>query len=514
MRKTLSAFLLIGYLVGAALIATKPLNAQYQIFKFTGVIVDPPLSGLGTSASHLTIDTSSFLTNTSLIANTAFGIHTFTGSGTGPHGIKVTNSTSSTTNYTEVSAFSSIGSIFAKLQSFSALYTPTANWEFANGSSINGGGSNGLTVAATRVGSQLRFYSAGTLAGRFDASQNLFLSADLSAVNGTFSGTLGTQSSLTLLTNNQSLNGITTTAISHQLIKLDNSNIIQIAADGDPVTIGGNLTATLVAGSITSGFGSIDIGGDSFTGTNVNLTGNITSTAAGTSTFTGTNAVEVAFRLRNLSTGTSAFTAIWLGNDGAAATSGFALTSTLFNPTGTFLADALWLGTSRAGGFSIVASNASGFVRFFSANTLGLTLGANQNLLFGSAAAPSGSNGIVLPDGTALSSMGSNTAGIYGDDVSGTVHPFAISEAGVTMQLTGAANNTLATAVQDNITQLGSLSRQLNLKNYTVATLPAGTRGDIAYVTDATAPTFLATLTGGGAVVTPAFYNGTNWVAF
>lgn len=49
---------------------------------------------------------------------------------------------------------------------------------------------------------------------------------------------------------------------------------------------------------------------------------------------------------------------------------------------------------------------------------------------------------------------------------------------------------------------------------YTVATLPAaGTAGRRAYVTDATAPTFLGALTGGGAVVCPVFDNGTAWVA-
>lgn len=53
----------------------------------------------------------------------------------------------------------------------------------------------------------------------------------------------------------------------------------------------------------------------------------------------------------------------------------------------------------------------------------------------------------------------------------------------------------------------------LRLKNYTVATLPAGTQGDTAFVTDALAPAFLTALVGGGAVVTPAFYDGTNWVA-
>jgi hypothetical protein len=47
---------------------------------------------------------------------------------------------------------------------------------------------------------------------------------------------------------------------------------------------------------------------------------------------------------------------------------------------------------------------------------------------------------------------------------------------------------------------------------YIVATLPAGFAGARAYVTDAFAPTFLGTLTGGGAVVCPVFHNGTAWV--
>lgn len=57
------------------------------------------------------------------------------------------------------------------------------------------------------------------------------------------------------------------------------------------------------------------------------------------------------------------------------------------------------------------------------------------------------------------------------------------------------------------------LSGALNLKNYTVATLPTGVRGDMAYVTDAVAPTYLGALTGGGTVVCPVFYDGTRWVS-
>lgn len=49
--------------------------------------------------------------------------------------------------------------------------------------------------------------------------------------------------------------------------------------------------------------------------------------------------------------------------------------------------------------------------------------------------------------------------------------------------------------------------------SYTVATLPTGMpKGSRAYVTDALAPTILATVVGGGAVVVPVFYNGSAWI--
>lgn len=52
------------------------------------------------------------------------------------------------------------------------------------------------------------------------------------------------------------------------------------------------------------------------------------------------------------------------------------------------------------------------------------------------------------------------------------------------------------------------------LTNYTVATLPsAATSGTGArsFVTDATAPTFGATVVGAGAVAVPVYSDGTNW---
>ena len=56
------------------------------------------------------------------------------------------------------------------------------------------------------------------------------------------------------------------------------------------------------------------------------------------------------------------------------------------------------------------------------------------------------------------------------------------------------------------------LSQPLRLPVFTVATLPAGAQGMKAIVSDATSPTFLGALTGGGTVVCPVFYNGTAWV--
>lgn len=57
-------------------------------------------------------------------------------------------------------------------------------------------------------------------------------------------------------------------------------------------------------------------------------------------------------------------------------------------------------------------------------------------------------------------------------------------------------------------------SGPVKLPGYTVATLPtAGIMGRTAYVTDATTPTYLGVLTGGGTIKVPVFDNGTAWVS-
>lgn len=53
--------------------------------------------------------------------------------------------------------------------------------------------------------------------------------------------------------------------------------------------------------------------------------------------------------------------------------------------------------------------------------------------------------------------------------------------------------------------------KPVSLPGYTVSTLPTGAIGMTAYVTDALLPTYLGSLTGGGSVVCPVFYNGSAW---
>lgn len=84
---------------------------------------------------------------------------------------------------------------------------------------------------------------------------------------------------------------------------------------------------------------------------------------------------------------------------------------------------------------------------------------------------------------------------------------------------TGTNNPTTETLRLDGATGLVTAMNGLavtgvvSTSGYTVATLPAGTVGQRAYVTDATTPTYNGALVGGGAVVVPVFRNATVWVS-
>jgi hypothetical protein len=82
-------------------------------------------------------------------------------------------------------------------------------------------------------------------------------------------------------------------------------------------------------------------------------------------------------------------------------------------------------------------------------------------------------------------------------------------------------NPTLTNAVDFTVIEVANgkcifqeviLQKPLKLAQYTVSTLPTGTQGDEAYVTDALTPTYLMPVVGGGAVVCKVFHNGSNWI--
>jgi predicted aconitase with swiveling domain len=89
---------------------------------------------------------------------------------------------------------------------------------------------------------------------------------------------------------------------------------------------------------------------------------------------------------------------------------------------------------------------------------------------------------------------------------------------GAVILATSTSTGAPVAAVTVNNNAVTTFAKPPVLPVYTVATLPATAaagmvQGAHAIVTDATAPTYLGALTGGGAVVCPVFYNGTAWVS-
>jgi len=168
----------------------------------------------------------------------------------------------------------------------------------------------------------------------------------------------------------------------------------------------------------------------------------------------------------------------------------------VFATSPTFVTPAL--GTPASG----VATNLTGLPIATGVSGLGTGVATALAVNVGSAGAPVVFNGAL---GTPSSGTVTNLTGTASININGTV--------GATTPTTGAFT-TLAASGASTLTGGAILGAPARLKNYTVATLPAGTQGDTAFVTDATAPTYLGALVGGGAVVTPVFYNGAAWVSY
>lgn len=126
-------------------------------------------------------------------------------------------------------------------------------------------------------------------------------------------------------------------------------------------------------------------------------------------------------------------------------------------------------------------------------------------------------NGTAL-NGTLDTSLSRVSAGVVGvgsggsaGDVTGELRATIVNSVGTTESTsttTGALRTSGGLGVAKRLR-----AAVVSTTGYTVATLPAGTVGDCAYVTDALAPTYLGALVGGGAITCPVFYNGAAWVS-
>lgn len=85
------------------------------------------------------------------------------------------------------------------------------------------------------------------------------------------------------------------------------------------------------------------------------------------------------------------------------------------------------------------------------------------------------------------------------------VHAFLVAPSG-----TAGTNIAFSIPLQMDATRV-TAAVPIQKKSYTVAALPTGVFGDCAIVSDALAPTFGATVVGGGAIKVPVYSDGTNW---
>ena len=190
---------------------------------------------------------------------------------------------------------------------------------------------------------------------------------------------------------------------------------------------------------------------------------------------------------------------ISMGN-GSVASNNYATSIGGFNASPGFGSTSFGYGSYAGGTYSV----ATGFVNY--ANGAMAFAAGNQTEASGDVSTSFGAE-------TRAKSYGETAIGTYN-----TIYtPASTTGWSATDRLFGIGNGTAVGARSDALTVLKNgntiINGTIKTAGYTVATLPTGVLGMIAYVTDATAPTYLGTLTGGGSIKCPVFYNGTSWVS-
>lgn len=277
---------------------------------------------------------------------------------------------------------------------------------------------------------------------------------------------------------------------------------MRIASDGN-VSIGTTTTThklTVAAGSLTTGTNIF-----SFTGTLPSSGGTengstITVTSAGSTT----NNRGMLFNLGAGATGSKVYTALEINTGVAGSGTDLKLSTSFTNPTANTSVTNFTYATTTGSNIGSYSESLSGN---YNAGLIGKAVTAKAST----------TNVGVIGVGRNSNATSPIEVGVFG--YLGTADNPTLSSAAILAD-NGSTTNPIFLARDNGSTAFTiadggkvTVTAPINLKSYTVATLPAGVQGDMAYVTDATAPTYLGALVGGGAVVCPVFYNGSAWVS-
>lgn len=225
-----------------------------------------------------------------------------------------------------------------------------------------------------------------------------------------------------------------------------------------------------------------------------------------------------------LATPSSANLAAALTDETGSGANVFANTPTLVTPVLGVAA-----GTSLALGGATIGSDALGVTgsATFSAGVVGASFAVTSSTVPNNGIYLSAANVLAFSSAStgrftlnANSFAGANSSGptVFNSAASATVPTLIPNRASTTTGWGAQASGNIsgiaggAEILRITSTAVTQIAGQTVRKGFTVATLPTGIEGGCAYVTDALAPAFLATVVGGGAVKCPVFYDGTNWV--
>ncbi len=376
-------------------------------------------------------------------------------------------------------------------------YTPTANdgtnQTFASENIISKEGAfnsfviGGTSAVSYNYGTGAISNAYGTIGGVGNKNTGVITAANaITALSPTASASNAITTATGLYISPQKITGVTGTG--YWLQQTGASDLSSISGQFNStnlITTSGNLRTTsgLLSAGVTTALAKLHIASTTALATTLNAANRVSIISAQSGTAVST-LQENNFIVRNTAAGNNWTTTTWFN--------GLSVDDTFITP---YTDTKTWFARDAQNGAFSWGNAAS---TYMSLNPTGLSIGNLTSTAVNKVTitAPTTSATLTLAQGSTLATSGANP---------------------ITLTSTGATNITLPTtgtlsAVAGTETLTNKTLTIPKLTGYTVDTLPAGTIGMIAYVTDALTPTALTLVVGGGAQVVPVFYNGTQWV--